>query len=220
MHTNDAQTTGELGRLHAEVLACRKCERAGHLWEAHPIAGGRPGAWVLVIGQAPGVRSMVRRAHFQGPGGTLLREWLARGGIPRERQDDEVYFSSLTRCYPGPAPRGAAGDRKPSPPEIELCRPYLERELELLDPPLVLLVGGMAIERYLGRGPLHERVGTLVEDGGRHWLPLPHPSGVSRWLNRPEHKALVEEGLERMRRLVESRGGRPAPPDTYPTLSP
>lgn len=202
MHTHDSQTTCALGQLHDEILACRKCECAGYLWEAHPIAGGRPSASVLVIGQAPGVRSMVRRAHFMGPGGELLREWLARGGIPRAQQDNAVYFSSLTRCFPGPAPRGAAGDRKPSPPEIALCAPYLERELALLDPPLVLLVGAMAIDRFLGRAPLRERVGTLIEKDGRHWLPLPHPSGVSRWLNDPENKKLVDDGLGLMRVLV------------------
>lgn len=204
-----------LDALHTSIRACRACERAGLLWEAHPIAGGHAGAWVMVIGQAPGVRSMVQGAHFRGPGGKLLRDWLARGGIPYERQDTEVYFTSLTRCFPGPAPRGGSGDRKPSPAEIALCAPYLERELSLLDPPLVLLVGAMAIERFLGKGPLRERVGALIETGGRRWLPLPHPSGVSRWLNDPENKRLVERGLDTMRAFVEAgglKGGSIDPP--------
>jgi uracil-DNA glycosylase len=158
----------------------------------------------MVIGQAPGVRSMVHRAHFKGPGGKLLREWIARGGIAHDQQERDVYLTSLTRCYPGPAPRGGAGDRKPSPAEIALCEPYLAREIELLDPLLVLLVGGMAIERFLGKGPLRQRVGTLMEADGRAWLPLPHPSGVSRWLNDPEHKRLVNEALDRMRLFLES----------------
>lgn len=174
------------------------------------MAHERPAtARVLVIGQAPGVRSMVAGRHFSGPGGRLLREWLARGGIPHEEQDDEVYFTALTRCFPGPAPRGGAGDRKPSPPELDLCAPYLERELELLDPRLVLLVGSMAIERFLGRVKLGDVVGSLVEQDGRLWLPLPHPSGVSRWLNDPEHKALVARALDRMRGVVEALERRP-----------
>lgn len=184
------------------VLGCRKCELAGLLWEAHPVAGGPHTAWVLVIGQAPGVRTMRSGKHFSGPGGKLLREWIARGGIPHERQEAEIYFSALTRCFPGPAPRGGAGDRKPSPAEIATCAPYLERELELLDPSLVVLVGSMAIERYLGKAPLDQVVGKLVEKAGRRWLPLPHPSGVSRWLNDPRHRALVDAGLERMQEFV------------------
>ncbi len=150
---------------------------------------------------------MMSGRHFSGPGGKLLREWIARGGIPHEEQERLVYLSSLTRCFPGPAPRGA-GDRKPSPAELALCAPYLERELKLLNPALILLVGSMAIERFLGKEPLGERVGTLVEREGRHWLPLPHPSGVSRWLNRPENKALVEKALEQMRGFVDASGIR------------
>ncbi len=156
------------------------------------------------MGQAPGVRSMREGGHFRGPGGKLLREWLGCGGVPLERQGDVVYFSSLTRCFPGPAPRSGAGDRKPSPAEVALCEPYLARELELLTPPLVLLVGSMAIERYLGKGSLRDRVGTVVASGSTHWLPLPHPSGVSRWLNDPQNKQLVDRALARMRDLVET----------------
>ncbi len=193
----------ELRELHSQVLACRACERAGLLWEAHPIAGGCATARVMVIGQAPGVRSMRSGRHFSGPGGRLLREWLARGGIPLERQEREVYLTSLTRCYPGPAPRGGSGDRKPSPAEVALCAPFLERELELLDPRLVLLVGSMAIERFLTRAPLRNVIGTIRERNGRQWLPLPHPSGVSRWLNDPSNRELVERALAAMREVVE-----------------
>lgn len=196
--------TSLLARLHEQILSCRKCELAGYLWEAHPIAGGSPCASVLVVGQAPGVRSMREGGHFRGPGGKLLREWLERGGIPLDRQGDVVYFTSLTRCFPGPAPRAGAGDRKPSPAEVALCQPYLARELELLASPLVLLVGSMAIERYLGKGSLRDRVGTLVRAQDKHWLPLPHPSGVSRWLNDPQNKQLVDQALARMRDLVEA----------------
>ena len=130
-----------------------------------------------------------------------------------------MYFTSLTRCFPGPAPRGGAGDRKPSPPEIELCRPYLQREFDLLDPSLVLLVGSMAIDRFLGKSPLDQLVGTLVERDGRYWLPLPHPSGVSRWLNDPAHGALVDAGLEKMRCLVETQLGLLAVPAVSPEVS-
>lgn len=199
-----------LPMLHAEVLACRRCEDAGYLESALPVAGGPHTARVMVIGQAPGVRTMLARRHFAGPGGKLLREWIARGGIPHERQSGEVYFTSLTRCFPGPAPRSGSGDRKPSPTEAALCAPFLWREMELLDPRLVLLVGSMAIERFLGKVKLGEVVGTLVERENRYWLPLPHPSGVSRWLNDPQHRALVEQGLGKMQRLVDAGISAPA----------
>ncbi|MGZ3716237.1 MAG: uracil-DNA glycosylase family protein, partial [Ktedonobacterales bacterium] len=88
------------------------------------------------------------------------------------------------------------GDRKPSPPELVLCRPFLLRELELVRPEVILLVGGMAIEAFLGPARLSEISGTSVERNGVHLLPLPHPSGVSRWLNEPDHQVLLGRALE------------------------
>ncbi|HWP28233.1 MAG TPA: uracil-DNA glycosylase family protein [Chloroflexota bacterium] len=180
--------------LHAAILACRACQESGYLTVAAPIAHGPPRARVLVIGQAPGLRSHQRRRHFAGPAGRVLEQWFERAGFPPGYFRERAYLSSLTRCFPGPAPRGQ-GDRRPSPAEVALCRPFLEAELRLLDPALVLLVGKMAIEHFLGRCRLEDVVGTLVERDGRRYLPLPHSSGVSRWLNDPTHRALVERAI-------------------------
>jgi len=131
---------------------------------------------------------------FSGPGGRILDGWLQRAGFPAGALHAEVYISALTKCDPGKAPRGG-GDRKPSPAELALCRPFLLRELELIRPRAVLLVGGMAIEAFLGPRKLTETIGTSVERNGAHLLPLPHPSGVSRWLNAPAHQALLARAL-------------------------
>jgi len=104
-------------------------------------------------------------------------------------------LSSLTRCDPGRNPR-SDGDRRPSPQEVALCRPFLEAELQLLRPKVVLLVGSMAIEAYLGKGKLEDMIGTFHESDGMLFLPLAHPSGVSRWLNDPEHLKLHQRSLK------------------------
>ncbi len=184
----------DIAALQARIRACRACEEAGLLARAAPIAHGPPAARVLVIGQAPGGRSHVRRRHFAGPAGTQLDRWFTAAGFPPGYFRERAYLSSLTRCFPGPAPRGK-GDRRPSPAEVRLCAPFLEAELRLLQPRLVVLVGKMAIERFLGPCRLEEVVGTLVERDGRLYLPLPHSSGVSRWLNDPAHQALVERAI-------------------------
>ncbi|HZR98487.1 MAG TPA: uracil-DNA glycosylase family protein [Chloroflexota bacterium] len=183
--------------LRARIAACRACQDAGLLAEAAPIAHGPTHARVLVVGQAPGVRSHVRRRHFAGPAGRVLEQWFDRAGFPPGYFREQAYLSSLTRCFPGPAPRGQ-GDRRPTPTELRLCRPFLEAELRLLDPAVVLLVGKMAIEYFLGPCRLEEVVGTLVERDGRRYLPLPHSSGVSRWLNDPGHRTLVDCALARL----------------------
>lgn len=184
----------DIAALHARILACRACEAAGLLARAAPIAHGPPAARVLVIGQAPGQRSHQRRRHFAGPAGRVLEAWFTAAGFPPGYFRERAYLSSLTRCYPGPAPRGN-GDRRPSAAEVRLCAPFLEAELRLLRPRLVVLVGKMAIERFLGPCRLEDVVGTLVERDGRAYLPLPHSSGVSRWLNDPAHRALVERAV-------------------------
>lgn len=153
---------------------------------------------MLVIGQAPGHRSITKDKPFSGPGGRMLQKWLEQAGFPAGYLHEHCYLSSLTRCDPGRNPRGN-GDRKPSLPEMTLCRPYLEAELRIVRPKVVLLVGTMAIEAYYRKGRLEDIIGTYEERDGMIFLPLPHPSGVSRWLNEPEHQELLQVALRLLR---------------------
>ncbi len=183
------------------VLACRLCQEQGHLRVANPVGGarGRVTDRVMLIGQAPGHLSVERRLPFAGPGGRVLQSWFVRAGFQPEDFRERIYLSALTRCDPGRNPRGT-GDRKPSPPELALCRPYLLAELALVRPRVLALVGGMAIQTFWGPGRLDEIVGTYREQDGRLLLPLPHPSGASRWLNAPKHLALLTKALEHLAR--------------------
>ena len=189
--------------LVREVLACRACEQTGYLAHANPI---RPEPLVaprmLLIGQAPGPVTDRKGYHFAGPAGRFLELWLARAGFPPGYFREHVYLTSLTRCFPGKSP-GGNGDRPPSRAEIALCRPFLEREVDLLSPKVVLLVGRMAIDAFVpGKRPLSELIGQVFsDDRGRVLLPLPHASGVSRWLNAPANQALLARALEQLSRL-------------------
>lgn len=197
-----------LDRLHEEMRACERCVLAGHLQRAGGVAGfrGRVGDRYMLIGQAPGHLSVAQGQPFSGPSGRILDGWLQRAGFAPGALRHEVYLSAITKCDPGKHPTGN-GDRKPSPAEIALCRPFLERELELVRPRVLLLVGGLAIESFLGAARLDDVVGQAFERSGVHLLPLPHPSGVSRWLNEAEHQALVTRALARLaefRREIET----------------
>lgn len=193
---NRAERERLLAALQSEMAACHLCVDAGYLERASSIAGfrGRIGDRVLLVGQAPGHLSVERGLPFSGPGGRVLEAWLTRAGFPGGALRSEVYISALTKCDPGKNARGD-GDRKPSPPELALCRPYLLRELELVRPRAILLVGGMAIDAFLGPSRLEDVVGSSVERNGVHLLPLPHPSGVSRWLNDAGHQTLLAHAL-------------------------
>jgi uracil-DNA glycosylase len=81
---------------------------------------------------------------------------------------------------------------------MALCRPYLEAELQLVQPHVIVLVGTMAIEAFYGKAKLTDIIGTYQEHDGRLLLPLPHPSGVSHWLNDPAHQKLLQIALARL----------------------
>jgi uracil-DNA glycosylase family 4 len=181
--------------LQQRILRCRLCEEQGYIPVARPLVGGRPGDRMMVIGQAPGHRSIAKGRSFSGPGGTILQKWLEQAGFPPGYLHNHTYLSSLTRCDPGRNPRGD-GDRRPSPTEVALCRPFLDAELQLLQPRVVLLVGTMAIETFFGKVKLEDVIGTFEERDGIMFLTLPHPSGVSRWLNEPEHLKLHQRALD------------------------
>jgi uracil-DNA glycosylase len=150
----------------------------------------------MIVGQAPGAVELTTGLPFSGRAGAELRRWLVRAGID---QDHLPYRTSITKCFPGRAASGA-GDRKPSPPEIANCATWLEREIAVVSPSILLPVGQLAIERFIGKKPLGEVVGTMRRDGARVVIPLPHPSGASRWLNQPSNRALLEKALRILRR--------------------
>jgi uracil-DNA glycosylase len=198
---SDERQASDLAAMVDDVLACRACEVAGYLAHANPI---RPAvlqdARIVLIGQAPGAVTDRKGYHFAGPAGTFLSAWLDRAGFPPNYFREHVYLTSLTRCFPGKSASGN-GDRAPSRAEIALCRHFLDRELADINPRLVLLVGKMAIDTFLGKHPLTETVGKVFQVDGRTYVPLPHASGVSRWLNSAVNRALLDEAIAELSRL-------------------
>jgi len=210
-----------LPQLHAEILGCRRCFEAGLLERASPVLPAPARAQMVLVGQAPGrVEEGVGRP-FSGRAGRQLFRWLEEAGLgDEESARRSVYLTSLTKCFPGPALSGS-GDRRPSPAEVALCGDHLAHQLTLLQPWLILAVGQMALERFLGQLAMHLAVGRVFGPGGAELgpeqalasrdrplvLPLPHPSGASRWLNALEHRALLARALAVLAHLV---GGGPA----------
>ena len=184
----------DLARLQVRIRACTRCVAAGHLDRAAPVLDGEIGDRVMIVGQAPGVVELTTRMPFSGRAGAELRRWLARAGIS---EGDLPYRTSITKCFPGKAATGS-GDRRPSPAEIALCAPWLEAEIRLVRPEIIVLVGTLAIARLWGPARLGDIVGGSKRSpalGGALLVPLPHPSGASRWLNDPANRARLGRGL-------------------------
>src|SRR6059058_2534882 len=152
-----AKNARALARLHSRIRACTRCVDAGYLPAAFPIVAGNASDRVMIIGQAPGAVELTTGLPFSGRAGAELRRWLAQAGI----DDDHLpYRSAITKCFPGKSPTGG-GDRRPSPTEVALCRPWLDQELALLQPRVILLLGGLAIDRFWGKVPLESAVGNV-----------------------------------------------------------
>ncbi len=152
----------------------------------------------MLIGQAPGVTELEVRRPFAGRAGRELFRWLASIEIDEAEFRDRVYMTAITKCYPGRA-AGGTGDRRPSKTEIALCRPFLERQMAHIQPRVLLLVGGMAIERYLPKMPLVRCIGRQFTVDDMSIIPLPHPSGASRWLNDESNRDLLSGALDHVR---------------------
>ena len=156
-----------------------------------PVFEGHGGQQAFILGQAPGIVEGEERRPWRGRAGQTLRRWL---GMDEEPFYATFYCASVTRCYPGRA-TGGGGDRTPSAREQELCSFWHEWELELVRPRLIVPVGGLAIRRLLGLTSLDASVGERIEHGDAVAVPLPHPSGVSRWMNLPENKRRVDQAV-------------------------
>jgi uracil-DNA glycosylase len=190
-----------LESLQRDNRVCRACSEAGFPLYSWPVFEGRPGQRAMIVGQAPGVIEGEERRPWRGRAGQTLRHWL---DMDEEAFYATFYCASVTRCYPGKHQSGR-GDRPPTPAELELCRFWLDWELRLLGPGLVLVVGGLAARRLLGLKTLDECVGNRYSLGEAVALPLPHPSGASGWLNAPQNRQRLEGALavvrEELRRV-------------------
>jgi uracil-DNA glycosylase family 4 len=184
----------EVRKLQAACRDCHVCVAAGIIPEANPTFSGVWGAPFFLVGQAPGPAERESRRPFSGRAGKELDRWMLRSGFTSAEEFRRLtYIAALMRCFPG-RNRAGTGDLRPPPAAVANCAHWLDAELELLKPRVLILVGQMAIARFLGPGTLESRVGRTF--GKRPvMVPLPHPSGQSRWLNEHANRARLEKAL-------------------------
>lgn len=194
----------------ARLTGCTRCAGV----HGPPVVGAVPGARIYLMGQAPGPRERELGRPFAWSAGKTLFRWFATVGVDEARFRTAVYMGAVIRCFPGKAP-GKQGDRKPARREVAACRDHFEAEFRLLRPALVVPVGRLAIEQFLPCPRLDGVVGKsfpLTRQGHAFTcIPLPHPSGLSRWLQSEAGKRLLGQALELIRRhpaWVETFGKR------------
>lgn len=186
-------------RVHCdEVTACRRCAgMVGPPVIAPPVASA-----IYALGQAPGPHEARKGRPFAHTAGKAMFGWFARIGVGEAAYRERVYMAAVARCFPGKGPGASKGDRVPSPDEIDTCRPFVAREMELLRPSLVIPIGRLAIAEVLARPRFQ-----LADVVGRSFhlsfhgvevdaIPLPHPSGLSAWPKVEPGKTLLADALE------------------------
>ncbi|HYE35058.1 uracil-DNA glycosylase family protein [Methylocaldum sp.] len=180
--------------LHQETLkTCVRCTgMIGPVVMGHAVLSP-----VVLIGQAPGAKEGQFGKPFAWTAGKTLFKWFAEIGIGEDDFRRNVYMAAVCRCFPGKNPKG--GDRVPAPEEIAHCADWLNAELRLLRPKLIIPVGKLAIRQILVADRLDQVIGLrheLRREGlDADVIPLPHPSGASTWHRREPGKTLLYNAL-------------------------
>ena len=201
-----------LAALQRANARCRRCLEAGYTVESRPVFAGHEGQRAYLLGLAPGVVEGEERRPWRGRAGRTLRGWLR---LDEDAFYETFYCAALTRCFPGRAPSGR-GDRTASATERALCAEWRENELRLLDPALIVTVGGAAAQALLGVRSVTESVGKsyLLDDA--IVVPLPHPSGASGWLNDRTNRTRLGKALTHVRRELARLDGVSDTSDAVP----
>ena len=192
-----------LERHRAAMSQCRTC--GDRVAGAIPILSFALRPRVMLVGQAPGQVEKLDQRPFAGRAGKTLFKWIAEAGVVEDDARERIYIAAITRCYPGPSPSGR-GDRVPSLTEQKSCGRWLDAELALIRPLLIIPVGRLAIDRFLGKVVLERVIGKehMVDIGGQltSIVPLPHPSGASSWIHAPGHAELLAAAIVILRRRL------------------
>jgi uracil-DNA glycosylase len=197
------QDLTSLKELHTQMHTCHLCVDNGFNVVPKAIFTGNYGARIMSIGQAPGVTEVEAGRPFNAGSGVRLFQWLNEAGIDEKWYRSTQYMTSVTKCFPGRAKSGN-GDRVPSFAEQILCRPYLQREIELVNPRLIIPIGKLAIGLFYPKNmKLTDIIGTEKQVDG-HWIvPLPHSSGASRWHQIEPNRVLIQQAIGLIRRHVK-----------------
>ena len=184
----------QLIQHQAQLSACQLCPKMiGPVIVGNPVA-----ATIIQLGQAPGIHEGKVGRPFGWTAGKTLFKWYGRIGVDEQTFRSNVYMAAVCRCFPGKHP--AHGDRVPDKTEIATCAQWLQKEIELLRPELIIPVGKLAITQLMKVDKLKDVIGRTHQlEFYKHQvevIPLPHPSGASTWHNTEPGKTLLQHALE------------------------
>ena len=189
--------------IESRVRTCQLCALADTRKNAVPGAG-RPDADIMLIGEGPGYHENEQGLPFVGAAGKLLDELLAAIGLNRE----DVYITNVLKCRP-------PGNRDPQPEEIDACRAYLDRQIELIDPAVIVTLGRFSMARWFPGARISAIHGQPMRIGARMVVPMFHPAAA---LHQPKYRPMLHQDFRQLpgfiaqlqaESVTESAAGQP-----------
>ncbi|MCF7846309.1 MAG: uracil-DNA glycosylase [Candidatus Peribacteraceae bacterium] len=202
---NSAEKKSELEKIAAEIAACTSCKLCEQRTKTVPGAGN-PDAEILFIGEGPGRDEDLQGEPFVGAAGKFLNELLASIGLKRE----DAFIANVVKCRP-------PGNRDPEPEEVETCWPFLQRQIETINPKLIATLGRHSMNRFLPGLKISEAHGNPKRrKDGRVFLPLYHPAAA---LYSPSQKTVHLADFAKIPAILEKIKSTPEPPPPPPEQS-
>lgn len=177
----------ELQALATEIAQCTKCLL--HRGRTKAVPGEGPeNANLMFVGEAPGFHEDQQGRPFVGAAGKFLEELLKSIDLTREG----VYIANVIKCRP-------PGNRDPLPDEIEACKPFLDKQIELIQPKIIVTLGRFSMARAFPKARISHIHGQPRKIGGIVYYPMYHPAAA---LHQPSLRRVIEEDIRRIPKLL------------------
>ncbi len=178
----------DLNTVASEVKVCQLCGLAASRTNAVPGEGPAQ-AELLLIGEGPGFHEDKQGRPFVGPSGQFLNELLANAGYKRE----DVFITNVVKCRP-------PGNRDPLPEEISACSQYLDRQIALINPKVIVTLGRFSMAKWFAGQKISAIHGKAKKVDGRVVVAMFHPAAA---LHQPSLRSAIEEDFQRLKDIVK-----------------
>lgn len=189
----DAET--RLADIASEIRQCQDCPLGRT--RKNPVPGAGPAtAEIMCIGEGPGHHENEQGLPFVGASGKFLTQLLEEGGVPR----NSVFITNVVKCRP-------PGNRDPQPNELQACSRYLDRQIEVIDPLIIITLGRFSMARYFDNARISSIHGDASWHGGRLIVPMYHPAAA---LHQPKLRSVIAHDFARLNEMIEREKARRA----------
>jgi uracil-DNA glycosylase len=187
-----------IATLREKVLVCTKCPHLAEFRHTVVFGVGNPSADLMFVGEAPGADEDLRGEPFVGRAGELLTRIIETMGFKRS----DVYIANVLKCRPD-MPKGSSGNRQPTPEEMQTCLPYLRAQIEIIEPKVMVALGGVAMRGLFGTSdPMKSLRGRWHSFGNIPVMATFHPSYLLRNQALTEKRKVWEDMLQVLERLA------------------